>query len=133
MNTLSGNNGDTAGSGKIEANKKIVTAFYEAGLNKKDSDAASKFVDEHCVQHNPQIADGFQASRPSLLSKGDVPEIAWRDQKYLCRGRLCHIARAWGARPRGAGLGDRRHLQSRERKDHRALRGRDPADPGESR
>src|SRR5260221_8522538 len=34
---------------KIEANKKTVLAFYEAGINNKDFDAASKFIGQRYV------------------------------------------------------------------------------------
>ncbi|WP_433431849.1 nuclear transport factor 2 family protein [Nonomuraea sp. CA-141351] len=45
---------------KLEANKQTVLAFYEAGLNGKDFDAASKLIGPRYVQHNPQIADGIE-------------------------------------------------------------------------
>ena len=43
-----------------EANKKTVLEFYEAGLNKKDFDAAAKFFGPHYIQHNPNAADGIE-------------------------------------------------------------------------
>jgi predicted SnoaL-like aldol condensation-catalyzing enzyme len=57
MNPLSKQSGSQ--DPRLEANKKIVLAFYEAGLNQKDFDAASKFIGERYVQHNPLIADGI--------------------------------------------------------------------------
>ena len=68
---------------KIEANKKTVLAFYEAGINNKDFDAASKFIGQRYVQHNPNIADGpeglkaflggFKEKFPNL--RGDIKQI----------------------------------------------------------
>ena len=68
---------------KIEANKKTVLAFYEAGINNKDFDAASKFIGKRYVQHNPNIADGpeglkaflgvFKEKFPNL--RGDIKQI----------------------------------------------------------
>lgn len=47
-----------ATSAREEANRNTVLSFYEAGLNKKDADAALKFVGNRYVQHNPNAADG---------------------------------------------------------------------------
>jgi predicted SnoaL-like aldol condensation-catalyzing enzyme len=52
-----------SGSPKLEWNKRTVLAFYEAGLNQKDFEAASKLIGEHYVQHNPLIADGLDGFR----------------------------------------------------------------------
>jgi predicted SnoaL-like aldol condensation-catalyzing enzyme len=41
-----------------EANKKIVVEFYEAAINQKDFEAASKFMGDTYIQHNPLAADG---------------------------------------------------------------------------
>lgn len=41
-----------------EANRQLVLQFYEAGLNRKDADAALKYVGNRYVQHNPNAADG---------------------------------------------------------------------------
>ena len=43
-----------------EANKKTVLEFYEAGLNQKDFEAASKFFGPHYIQHNPTAPDGIE-------------------------------------------------------------------------
>ena len=43
---------------QMEENKKTVRALYEAVLNKKDFDEASKYLGSKYVQHNPNAADG---------------------------------------------------------------------------
>ncbi len=43
-----------------EANKKAVLEFYEAGLNKKDFEAASKYFGPKYIQHNPGAPDGIE-------------------------------------------------------------------------
>ena len=43
---------------QLEENKKTVAAFYDAALNKKDFDAASKYLGARYTQHNPVAADG---------------------------------------------------------------------------
>jgi predicted SnoaL-like aldol condensation-catalyzing enzyme len=47
-----------ADAGQMEANKKTVAAFYDAVLNQKDFDAASKYLGPRYTQHNPGAADG---------------------------------------------------------------------------
>jgi len=45
---------------KTEANKQAVLAFYEAALNRKDADAAARYLGPKYVQHNPSAADGIE-------------------------------------------------------------------------
>jgi predicted SnoaL-like aldol condensation-catalyzing enzyme len=42
----------------MEANKKAVVEFYNAALNEKDFDKASKYLGARYTQHNPNAADG---------------------------------------------------------------------------
>jgi predicted SnoaL-like aldol condensation-catalyzing enzyme len=41
-----------------EANKKIVLAFYDAALVKRDVDAAVQYLGSKYIQHNPVAPDG---------------------------------------------------------------------------
>ena len=43
-----------------QANKKAVIAFYDAGLNKLDFDAAAKYFGPTYKQHNPGAQDGAE-------------------------------------------------------------------------
>ena len=43
-----------------EANKKIVLAFYEAALVKRDVDTAVKYLGDKYIQHNPIAPDGVE-------------------------------------------------------------------------
>jgi predicted SnoaL-like aldol condensation-catalyzing enzyme len=48
----------------LEANKKTVAAFYDAVLNKKDYDAAVKFIGAAGYkQHNPTAKDGVEGMK----------------------------------------------------------------------
>ena len=47
-----------AGFEQLESNKKTVAAFEDAALNRKDFDAASKYLGARYTQHNPNAADG---------------------------------------------------------------------------
>src|ERR1043165_2328712 len=44
----------------LEANKKTVLEFYEAGLNKKDFEAAAIYFEPKYIQHNPGAPDGIE-------------------------------------------------------------------------
>jgi predicted SnoaL-like aldol condensation-catalyzing enzyme len=50
----------------LEANKKTVLEFYEAGLNKKDFEAASKYFGPKYIQHNPGAPDGTEGFKGFL-------------------------------------------------------------------
>jgi len=50
----------SARAADIEANKKTVLEFYEAGLNKKDFEAAAKYFGPKYIQHNPGAPDGIE-------------------------------------------------------------------------
>jgi predicted SnoaL-like aldol condensation-catalyzing enzyme len=43
-----------------ELNKKIVREFYDLAINKKDFDAASKYLGPEYIQHNQRAADGAE-------------------------------------------------------------------------
>jgi predicted SnoaL-like aldol condensation-catalyzing enzyme len=50
----------SARAADMEANKKTVLEFYEAGLNKKDFEAAAKYFGPKYIQHNPGAPDGIE-------------------------------------------------------------------------
>jgi predicted SnoaL-like aldol condensation-catalyzing enzyme len=56
--SFSGNAARAADAAQMEANKKTVVAFYEAAINQKDFDAASKYLGPRYTQHNPTAPDG---------------------------------------------------------------------------
>ena len=43
------------------ANKKMVVEFYERVLFKMDSEAATQYIGDKYIQHNPNVPDGVQA------------------------------------------------------------------------
>jgi predicted SnoaL-like aldol condensation-catalyzing enzyme len=56
--SLPGQRALAADAAQMEQNKKTVTAFYDAVLNKKDFDEASKYLGPRYTQHNPTGKDG---------------------------------------------------------------------------
>ena len=51
---------------QMEANKKAVVAFYDTAINKKDFEAASRYIGSRYVQHNPGAADGIEGFKAFL-------------------------------------------------------------------
>jgi predicted SnoaL-like aldol condensation-catalyzing enzyme len=66
MLTLSPSSAFAADAATLEANKKTVLEFYEAGLNQKDFEAAAKFFGPRYVQHNPTAPDGIEGFKAFL-------------------------------------------------------------------
>lgn len=72
---------------KLERNEQKVLAFYEAGINNKDFGAASKFIGERYVQHNPQIADGAEGfKRRVSFIKETFPELRAEVKNIVAEG-----------------------------------------------
>jgi len=100
------------GESETEANKQTVLDFYEAAINRTDVNAASAFIGECYVQHNPLIADGSEGLKAFVgFLKETFPDCVARSSGSL-RWRLRDRAYPRGARPWRARLGDRRHLQA---------------------
>jgi predicted SnoaL-like aldol condensation-catalyzing enzyme len=55
---VTANSALAAESAEEKANIRNVLAFYEAAINQKDFDAASKYLGSRYVQHNPGAPDG---------------------------------------------------------------------------
>jgi predicted SnoaL-like aldol condensation-catalyzing enzyme len=47
-------------SSRLEANKKVALAFYDAAINRKNFDDAVKYLGAGYTQHNPTAADGAE-------------------------------------------------------------------------
>ena len=72
---------------RLEENKQTVLAFYQAGINDKDFDAASKLIGERYVQHNPRIADGLEGFREFINSlKEDFPHLRAEVKRIFAEG-----------------------------------------------
>lgn len=59
--TFEGRSARAVDAAQMEANKKTVAEFYDTVLNKKDIEAARKFIgDAGYKQHNPTAKDGIE-------------------------------------------------------------------------
>ncbi|MFB7337029.1 ester cyclase [Streptomyces adustus] len=72
---------------RLEENKQTVLAFYQAAINDKDHDAASKLLGHHYVQHNPRIADGLEGFREFVETlKADFPHLRAEVKRIFAEG-----------------------------------------------
>lgn len=87
---------------KEEANKKLVTEFYEKVLNQKDVDAIDKYVGPY-KQHNPMAADGPEGLKGYIrYLKENAPQSRSEIRKVFAEGDFVilhvHAVPAPGAR-----------------------------------
>jgi predicted SnoaL-like aldol condensation-catalyzing enzyme len=74
-------------SDTLEANKRAVLEFYDLALNKKDADAAFKFLGPTYKQHNPTVADGFEGLRATVAwLKNDRPDFRVEVKRVFAEG-----------------------------------------------
>ncbi|WP_454693600.1 nuclear transport factor 2 family protein [Achromobacter aegrifaciens] len=73
-----------------EANRQIVLAFYEQGLNQLNADAAMPYLGERYVQHNPTAPDGPEGFRKFIaFMKEKYPKFhseikrSFTDREYV--------------------------------------------------
>ncbi|MGB9369757.1 MAG: ester cyclase [Xanthobacteraceae bacterium] len=88
-----------------EANKKAVLEFYEAGLNKKDFEAASKYFGPKYIQHNPGAPDGIEGFKTFVnFLKEKFPSSHSEIKKVFAEGDFVilhvHAVREPGTRGR---------------------------------
>lgn len=55
-----------SGPSQEDRNKEIVIAFYDAAINDKDFEAASEYLGDKYIQHNPLAADGPEGLKSFL-------------------------------------------------------------------
>ncbi|MGW7255375.1 nuclear transport factor 2 family protein [Streptomyces sp. NPDC054834] len=85
----------------MDTNKQNVLAFYEAALNQKDFDAASQFIGDRYVQHNPLIADGIDGFEEFLrYLRETFPELRAEVKRIFTDGDFV-IAHIHGVRVPG--------------------------------
>lgn len=71
----------------LEANKKTVQAFYDSLINKKDFEAASKYIGNRYVQHNPLVADGPEGLKAFVnFLKSDYPDAKSEIKRIFAEG-----------------------------------------------
>lgn len=92
-----------AADATLEANKKTVVEFYDAAINRKDFEVASKFFGPRYVQHNPNAPDGIEGFKVFLgflrekfpQSRSEIKRV-WAEGDYVILH--VHAVRTPGAR-----------------------------------
>jgi predicted SnoaL-like aldol condensation-catalyzing enzyme len=77
---------DAAG---LEANKKLVVAFYDASINNKDFAAASRYLGSQYKQHNPTARDGAEGLKAFIeFLKAKFPNQHGEIKQVIAEGDL---------------------------------------------
>ncbi len=78
-----------AGSGRLESNKKLVIAFYDAAINQKDFAAAVKYLGPEYKQHNPTARDGAEGLKAFIeFLKARFPKQHGEIKQVIAEGDL---------------------------------------------
>jgi predicted SnoaL-like aldol condensation-catalyzing enzyme len=80
-----------APASRLEANKKLVVAFYDAAINRKDYAAASAMLGSQYKQHNPTAADGAEGLKGFIdflktrfpNQKGEIKQVIAEGDKVV--------------------------------------------------
>jgi predicted SnoaL-like aldol condensation-catalyzing enzyme len=91
------------------SNKEAVVAFYEAALNAKDFDAASRYLGPSYTQHNPRAADGVQGFRNFVAYlKEHAPHSHSEIKRVFADGDfvILHVPKTSGPGDRGVAIVD---------------------------
>lgn len=94
---------------RLARNKKTVVAFYEAAINKKDFNAARKYMGDTYTQHNPTAADGHDGLRDWLADFARAyPRLRAEIKRVIAEGDyvMLHVYGVNGPSPNGTAVVD---------------------------
>ena len=78
-----------AADAKLEANKKVAIAFYDAAINQKNYEAAAKFLGPQYKQHNPTAHDGAEGLKGFIeFLKTRFPNQKGEIKRVMAEGDL---------------------------------------------
>ena len=76
----------------MERNKKAALEFYDLAINKKDYEAASKYLGSDYKQHNPLVGDGKEGFKAFLsMLKKDFPRAHSEVKRVFADGNYVII------------------------------------------
>ena len=110
---------------QMEENKKVVLQFYEAAINQKDFEAASKFLGPRYIQHNPRAADGAVGLKAFLAYlREKFPDYHSEIKRSLADGDyvILHVHNVPTPGSRGSAIIDIFRLESGKVVEHRDVR-----------
>lgn len=104
-----------------ERNKETVIAFYNAAINDKDFEAASQYLGDRYIQHNPIAADGPEGLKAFLdFAKDNLSTFkveikrAFADGDYV----ILHVHAKRDAEDRGSAVIDIFRLENGKVVEH---------------
>jgi predicted SnoaL-like aldol condensation-catalyzing enzyme len=76
-------------SQQLETNKRIAQEFYDAAINRKDFEAASRYLGSEYTQHNPTAADGAEGLKGFIdFLKARFPNQRGEVKRVMAEGDL---------------------------------------------
>jgi predicted SnoaL-like aldol condensation-catalyzing enzyme len=106
---------------KLAANKKLVLAFYEQIIGRKDFDGALKYMGAAYKQHAPYAADGHAGLRAWLAGfKAAFPNHRYEVKRVLAEGDyvMLHLHGMGGPSPHGESVVDIFRVQNGKVVEH---------------
>lgn len=119
--TILDRSGHAADATKQELNKKIVKEFYELAINKKDFEAASKYLGPRYIQHNQRAADGAEGLKAFIRSlRAKFPDAHSEIKRVFADGDcvILHVHAVREPGTRGAAIVDIFRLQDGKIVEH---------------
>jgi predicted SnoaL-like aldol condensation-catalyzing enzyme len=111
-----------AGPSQQEMNKETVVAFYNAAINDKDFEAASVYLGDKYIQHNPMAADGPEGLKAFLdFAKENLGSFKVEFKRVLADGDFVIVhAHATSGQPddRGSAVMDIFRLENGKVVEH---------------
>ncbi len=98
-----------AAGAQLAANKKLVLAFYEQIIGRKDFDAARRYMGATYRQHAPYAADGPEGLRAWLAGfKAAFPNHRYEVKRVIAEGPyvMLHMHGMGGPNPHGESVVD---------------------------
>ena len=111
----------TAAFADMEANKNTVLEFYEAGLNKKDFEAAAKYFGPKYIQYNPGAPDGIEGFKTFVnFLREKFPNSKSEIKKVFADGDfvILHVHAVRGPGTRGRAIVDIFRLENGKIVEH---------------
>ena len=110
-----------AADATLEANKQVAIAFYDAAINKKDFEAASKYLGAQYKQHNPTAQDGAEGLKGFIdFLKSRFPNQKGEIKRVIAEGDLValHIHSTRGDNTPGRAIVDIFRVQNGKVVEH---------------
>ena len=110
-----------ASGSQEEMNKKTVLAFYDAAINRKDFDAASKYLGDKYIQHNPLAKDGPEGLKEFLeFAKQNLADYHTEFKQVFADGNyvIVHCLAKRDANDRGTAVIDIFRLENGKVVEH---------------